>query len=76
MSVAGVGHAHRARQRDLPGRRVERRTPASARSRSPRGAPPGELRIAVSTQFALPDPGVKVASEVRAAMDTTAEVLR
>ncbi len=37
---------------------------------------PGELRVAVSTQFALPNPGVKVASEVRAAIDTTAEVMR
>ena len=38
--------------------------------------PPGNLRVAVSTRFPLPNPGLKVAPEVRGALDATAGVLR
>ena len=37
---------------------------------------PGDLRIAVSTQFPLPNPGLKVDPEVRGGLDSTAEVMR
>ena len=35
---------------------------------------PGDLRVAVSTRFPLPNPGLKVAPEVRGALDSTAGV--
>ena len=37
---------------------------------------PDNLRVAVSTKFALPNPGLKVAPEVRGALESTAELLR
>jgi len=37
---------------------------------------PGDVRVAVSTQFALPNPGLKVHPEVSGALDSTAEVMR
>ena len=37
---------------------------------------PGELRVAVSTKFALPNPGLKVQPEVRGALESTSGVMR
>lgn len=37
---------------------------------------PGELRVAMSTKFALPNPGLKVQPEVRGALESTSGVMR